>query len=195
MAILLLTLLSVLSPVQQQSTVPLAGAAMFDQGKTFEDFLATADARPEVWKANAARSKPAKELVDRLAKASGGNLRLLVVAVAACSDSVQTVPYVAALAKEAGVPLRIVDSTVGKAIMEAYRTPDGRAATATIAVLRGDRVAGAWVERPEGLQSWMIGPAQALAQSERMERKTAWYEWDRGESTMAELVSLVERLR
>lgn len=194
MAILLLSLLSFLTPTQQ-STVPLNGAAMFDQGKTFEDFLATADARPEVWKANAARSKPEAALVERLKKANGGDLRLLVVAVAACSDSVQTVPYVAALAKEAGVPLRIVDSTVGKAIMEAYRTPDGRAATATIAILRGDRVAGAWVERPEGLQSWMVGPAQALPQGERMERKTAWYEWDRGASTTAELVSLVERLR
>jgi hypothetical protein len=34
-----------------------------------------------------------------------------------------------------------------------------------------------------------------LSQSERLERKFGWYDWDRGESTMAELVELVERLR
>jgi len=43
------------------------------------------------------------------------------------------------------------------------------------------------------LQTWLLGPAASLPQSERMDRKFGWYEWDRGESTMAELVALVER--
>lgn len=167
---------------------------LFDQGVTFEDFLKTADSRAETWRNNAARAKPARELVDRL-KTAGGDLRLLVVAVAACSDSVHTVPYVAVLAREAGIPLRIVDSTVGKSVMEAHRTPDGRAATATVALMRGDRIVGAWVERPVALQTWLLGPAASLPQGERMDRKFGWYEWDRGESTMAELVELAERLR
>ncbi len=62
-----------------------------------------------------------------------------------------------------------------------------------MALLRGDRVVAAWVERPVALQTWLLGPASALPQAERMERKFGWYEWDRGESTMAELVALVER--
>ena len=122
-------------------------------------------------------------------------MKLLVVAIAACSDSVHTVPYVATLAKEAGVPLRIVDSTVGKPVMDAFKTPDGRGATATVALLKGDQIVAAWVERPVALQTWLLGPASSLQQSERMERKFGWYEWDRGESTMAELVALVERHR
>jgi hypothetical protein len=178
----------------QMSQVPVTDGAVFDRGVTWEAFLASADSRPETWRANAARAKPSKDLVDRL-KAVSGDLRLVVVAVAACSDSVHTVPYVAVLANEAGVPLRIVDSTAGKHVMEAFRTPDGRAATATVALLRGDRIVGAWVERPEALQSWLLGPASSLPQSERMERKFGWYEWDRGESTMAELVALAERHR
>jgi hypothetical protein len=172
----------------------LSGAAIFDQGRTYENFLATADARPEVWKGNTNKSRPSASLVDRLKKAGDG-LRLVVVAVAACSDSVHTVPYIAVLAREAGVPLRIVDLTVGRQIQDAFKTPDGRGATATVAVLRGDRIVGAWVERPVVLQTWMLGPGAALSQSERMERKFSWYDWDRGESTIAELVELVERLR
>lgn len=190
----LLTVLAFVVPAQASQQPITGGNALFEQGKTWEDFLASADSRPETWKGNAARSRPSKELVDRL-KGAAGDLRLLVVAVAACSDSVHTVPYVATLAREAGVPLRIVDSTVGKPVMDAFRTPDGRGATATVALLRGDRLVAAWVERPEALQTWLLGPASSLPQGERMDRKFGWYEWDRGESTMAELVALVERHR
>lgn len=180
--------------VAAQAPQGLNGGAIFDQGKPYEDFLATADSRPEVWKGNTNRSRPSAALVDRLKKASEG-LRFVVVATAACSDSVHTVPYVAVLAREAGVPLRVVDPTVGRPIQDAFKTPDGRGATATVAVLRGDKIVGAWVERPVALQTWILGPGSSLSQAERMDRKFGWYEWDRGESTIAELVELVERLR
>jgi hypothetical protein len=192
MLTLLLAVVALVAPAQTTPQPLTGGNALFDQGKTWDDFLATADSRPETWRGNAARSKPAKELVGRL-KGAAGDLRLVVVAVAACSDSVHTVPYVATLAKEAGVPLRIVDPTVGKSVMDAFRTPDGRGATATVALVKGDRIVAAWVERPEALQTWLLGPASSLPQADRMERKFGWYEWDRGESTMAELVALVER--
>jgi len=191
---LLLVVVALVAPVQLSQQPLTGGNALFEQGKTWDDFLAAADSRPEVWRGNAARSKPSKELVERL-KGAAGDLRLLVVAVAACSDSVHTVPYVATLAKEAGVPLRIVDSTIGKNVMDAFKTPDGRGATATVALVKGDQIVAAWVERPVALQTWLLGPASSLTQSERMERKFGWYEWDRGESTMTELVALIERYK
>ena len=175
-----------------QPTQALNGAAIFDQGKPYEEFLAAADARPEAWKANTNRGKPSAALVERLKKASEG-LRFVVVATAACSDSVQTVPYIAVLAREAGVPLRVVAPSVGKPIQDAFKTPDGRGATPTVAILSGDNIVAAWVERPVALQTWILGPGAALSQTDRMDRKFGWYEWDRGESTMAELVDLVER--
>lgn len=163
-------------------------------GKPYEDFVAAADSRPEVWAANTKRGRPSAELVARLKKAGEG-LRFVVVATAACSDSVHTVPYIAVLAREAGVPLRIVTPSAGKPIQDAFKTPDGRGATPTVAILRGDKLVAAWVERPIALQTWILGPGAALSQSDRMERKFGWYEWDRGESTIAELVDLVERFK
>ncbi len=177
-----------------QAPQAIDGAAIFEKGRPYEDFLAQADTRAEVWRGNTNRARPSAALVERLKKAGEG-LRFLVVATAACSDSVHTVPYVAALAREAGVPLRIVEPSVGKPIQDAFKTPDGRGATATVAILRGDKVVGAWVERPVALQTWILGPGAALSQTDRMDRKFAWYEWDRGESTMAELVALVERFK
>lgn len=192
MQTLLLAVLMVAGAVQAPRVID--GNALFTQGITYEGFLASADSRPEVWKANSKRAHPSAALVERMKKAGDG-LRLVVVAVAACSDSVHTVPYIAKLASEAGIPLRVVDPAVGALIQTAFTTPDGRGATATVALLRGDKVVGAWVERPVALQTWLLGPASTLPQSERMDRKFGWYEWDRGESTMAELVELAERNR
>jgi hypothetical protein len=189
MRTLLWTVLALVAMPQPQA---VDGAAMFARGKTYEDFVAAADSRPEVWKGNTDRARPAAALVDRL-KRAGEGLRFVVVATVACSDSVHTVPYIAVLASQAGVPLRIVDPSVGKPIQDAFKTPDGRGATPTVGIFRGDKLVAAWVERPVALQTWMLGPAAALAQKDRMDRKFGWYEWDRGESTIAELVDLVER--
>ncbi|MCR4373492.1 MAG: thioredoxin family protein [Acidobacteria bacterium] len=189
---LFLTVLMMAGAAQAPQVID--GNALFTQGTTYEGFLASANSRPEVWQANSKRANPSAALVERLKKAGDG-LRLVVVAAAACSDSLHTVPYVAKLASAAGIPLRVVDATVGAPIQAAFKTPDGRGATATVALLRGDKVVAAWVERPVALQTWLLGPASTLPQSERMDRKFGWYEWDRGESTMAELVELAERNR
>jgi hypothetical protein len=196
MQTLLLSVLMMAGAVQapQAPQAIDGGNALFDKGTTYEAFLAAADSRPEVWKTNSSRAKPSAALVERLKK-SGEGLRLIVVAVAACSDSVHTVPYIAKLAADAGLPLRVVDPAAGRAIQDAFKSPDGRGATATIALVRGDKIVGAWVERPVVLQTWILGPGSTLPQSERMDRKFGWYEWDRGESTITELVELAERLR
>ena len=131
-------------------------------------------------------------MVDRL-KAAGSDLRILAVAVDSCSDSVSTVPYLAELARQAGVEFRIVHSDIGRSIMERHRTPDGRAATPTIVLLRDTEPIGVFIERPSALQTWFLSDAaQALSQRDRVNRKMSWYDWDRGDSTVAEVVAMAE---
>lgn len=167
-------------------------SALFERGVTWDAFLEGVEARAELWRTNAARAAPDAAMVERL-RAAGENLRILAVAVDACSDSVSTVPYIAKLAELAGVELRIVDSTVGRAIMEQHRTPDDRAATPTIVLLRGSEMIGVFVERPKPLQDWYLSDAgQAMRQADRVSRKMSWYDWDRGDSTVAEIVALAE---
>jgi Thioredoxin len=178
-------------------TGPVAGqavdaSAVFDRGVAWTDFLASANAQRERWQTNAGRASPAPALVARL-RAVANDLRILAIAQAACSDSVSTVPYLAKLADQAGVPLRLVGRNLGQPIMDQHRTPDGRGATPTIVLLRGAAVAGVWVERPTALQDWFLSPAgQALTPQERVSRKMSWYDWDRGDSTLAEIVALAE---
>ena len=63
----------------------------------------------------------------------------------------------------------------------------------TVVLLRDGREVAAWTERPAVLQAWMLGPGAALAQADRQTRKLSWYEWNRGDDTLADIVALAEK--
>jgi len=166
-------------------------AALFSRGAEWQPWYDAIRAQQATWRRVAGQVSPPPALVERF-RAAGGNLRLLVVAEAACSDSMQSLPHIAALADRAGVPMRIVNKADGAAAMASRRTPDGRTATPTVILLRDGQDVAAWVERPDALQAWFLANGH-LSRAERLERKTAWYQWDRGGSTLAEIVALAER--
>lgn len=165
--------------------------ALFNQGMEWSPWFDAIDTQRTTWETVAKQVSPPAALVDRL-KAAGADLKLLVVAEPACSDSMQSVPHIAALAAKAGIALRIVSKEAGEAAIDGHRTPDGRTATPTVIFIRSGKDAGAWVERPEVLQTWYLAHS-AVSRQDRLTRKTAWYQWDRGESTLAEIVALAER--
>jgi hypothetical protein len=181
-------LLATLLPQSVPSTDP---AVLFEKGVTFEQFLADAQSQKETWQTNAARNTIKPEMTGRH-KTAGADLQILVIAEAACSDSVNVVPYLARLASSAGVELRIVSKAAGLAVAEAHRTPDGRAATPTVILLRKGKEAGAWVERPAVLQAWYLSAGSQLSNTERLSRKLAWYDWDRGDTSLSEILALAE---
>ena len=123
-----------------------------------------------------------------------GHWRLLVVAEAWCTDSANTIPYLARLVEQApNVELRVVRSTTGRAVMEAHRTADGRPATPTIVVLdAGFHEAGSFVERPSPLAAWSARMASRISSAELHERLASRDHRDWGETTMAEVVGLIE---
>jgi hypothetical protein len=166
--------------------------ALYDRGVTWQTFYDAADVRRELWQRNTERVRASlkPELVDRL-KRAGEGLRLLAVAEASCSDSVNTIPFIAELASRAGIDMRIVGREAGEPVLEHHRTPDGRLATPTVVLLRDGRDVGAWVERPSVLQAWFISSTD-IPVRERVERKMSWYEWDRGASTIADFLAVVE---
>ena len=183
---LVLAMLTAGPPAQQSAQT------LFEGGVTWQEFFDAADVRRELWHTNTDRARTSlkAELVDRLRKAGSG-LTLLIVAEASCSDSVNTVPFIAELAAKAGIVVRLVGRAAGEPAIVNHLTPDGRMATPTVILLRDGRDVGAWVERPSALQNWYIS-ATDVPQRERVERKMSWYEWDRGDSTIAEFLAAVE---
>lgn len=167
--------------------------SLHQQGRTWTAFFEAATSRRPMWEENYGAGAPDPALAARAAAVPG---RWLVLAVAEdwCGDSANTVPYLARLSEEVpSVELRIVDSKVGRWVMEGRRTPDGRAATPTIVVLdpAGAEV-GCLVERPAALRAWVNEHKAGLSDDEFQSRKMAWYRNDRGRETVGEIVAILE---
>jgi hypothetical protein len=183
-----------LAAVQPGASNTNIAASLFDRGQTFAEFLTHVSAQREVWRRNAARTGIPRDLVTRLKHVDSG-LQLLIVAEDWCPDSVYTVPYIANLSSEAGVPVRIIDRSAGDVLMAQHPARDGRKVTPTIVLLRNHRDAGAWVERPKILQQAFFSMAANPESARLFADRVSWYEHDQGRTTIAELVALAERTK
>lgn len=185
------------APVLEASIGPERQARSFEDlyrsGVTFAEFLENAEARVEGWHRNYGEGSVPARLTMK-ARAIPGSWRLLVVAEDWCGDSVNTIPYIARLVEGVnGLDMRIIDSEVGKGVMDAHPTPDGRGATPTVLLLDEDgRRVGCWTERPSELQKWWIENPDHLSSRRKLRQKYAWYDRDKGESTLEEIVGLIE---
>jgi len=169
--------------------------ALYSSGATFAQFLESARAKRDEWRQRYNDAAVTPEMVTRM-RALPARRLILVVAEDWCSDSVQTIPYVARLVDGAPerLAMRIINSTVGRPVMDANLTPDGRAATPTIVVLTEDDVViGSWVERPSTAQAWFLEQQKSVMQQPLHEQLMKWYSDDAGRTTMAEIAALLER--
>ncbi|MBX3173583.1 MAG: thioredoxin family protein [Gemmatimonadaceae bacterium] len=166
--------------------------ATYESGVTWDSFLADARARRALWLSNWERALvPADALAQ--ARALPGRWLILAIALDACSDSVNTIPYLAKLAEEVpALDIRIVHPDAARGLMAARRTPDGRAATPTVILLdlAGNEV-GCWVERPAELQRRAIEARAGGGTSQFASEKQGWYDRDAGASTVREVVALL----
>lgn len=170
-------------------------AGLYAKGKTFAEFLENARARRDEWRAHYNDASVTPDLVTRM-RALPDKRRLLIVAEDWCSDSANTVPYIVRLVDGAPerLELRVIDSERGKSVMEAHRTPDGRAATPVVVILAWDgRVLGAWTERPSSIQTWFLEKQKTTMQKPLHDELHEWYVKDAGKTTMAEIADFLSR--
>jgi hypothetical protein len=168
---------------------------LYSKGIRFADFLENARARRDEWRAHYNDATVSPALITRM-RALPDKRRLLVVTEDWCSDSANTVPYIARLVDGAPerLEIRLINSQLGKPVMEAHRTPDGRAATPTVVVLGVDgRVIGAWTERPSSVQTWFLEKQKTTMQKPLHDELLAWYAKDAGTTTVAEIADILGR--
>lgn len=165
---------------------------VYASGQTWEAFYSGVDRRRELWTRNWTNARVPAELVGR-ARTAGATWRILVITEPGCSDSANSIPYVARLAEAAGLELRLVRSAAGRPWMEAHRSPDGRAATPTVLVLDEQfRIRGCWVEQPAALQAIWLPIVARGEMAQRIDEKMTWYDQDEGRETLRELVEVME---
>lgn len=171
----------------------IAYESLYDEGISYGVFLDEATRRKSMWDKNTEMASVPRDIADRVEKLTG-RWHLLAVAVDACSDSANIIPYLATLTASSDIlDLRIIDSTIGRPIMEANRTPDDRAATPTIAVLSESfEPVGFLIERPTELQDWALVNKAELSTREFLNAKFEWYDEDRGHSSMDAIITTIE---
>lgn len=166
---------------------------LYRGGRTYDEFYSRATARRALWEENTARATVPEALLER-ARAVPGQFYILAIAVDACSDSVNSIPYVAKLADQVdGLDMRIIGRDAGQPLMDSHRTPDGRGATPTLIFLneRFEEV-GCWVERPLALQTWYAEQSKTLESNQLVEQKMEWYRNDGGREILREVVEILE---
>ena len=175
--------------VVQDSTL----LTLFGSGQRFPDFLAAAKARREGWLKMADSARVDDALVAR-AKAVGGRWHLLVVAIDACGDSMNNVPYLAKLSELVpGLELRIVLPVNGRPVQDTHRSLDGRTATPTIVLLdsRGNDV-GCIVELPRAIRDWAHGVRGTVSSDSLHAGIRSFYAANRGVAIATEAVEMLE---
>lgn len=168
--------------------------ALFEAGIPFGLFLDQVEKRREMWLGNFEKGKVPVDL-RRRASELHGPFYLLAVAVDGCSDSVNTIPYLARLDEATeSIEMHLVSPKAGRHIMEAYKSPDGRPSTPTVLVLDSNfTIIDAFIERPKLLQDWALGSGKDLSSSAFMSTKMAWYDEDLGRQTMSEVLDIIEK--
>jgi hypothetical protein len=181
-----------LAPAAPQPPPPDSVAALFRSGTTYAEFYAGVRERREQWERVTRLVAVPDDLLTRARAA--GRWRLLLITVDACSDSLNSVPYLAALVAAApNLELRVVSRDAAPWVMASHQTPDHRAATPTLLLLDSAFVErGSWVERPAELQRWYIATGQGLPIEQFRRDKQAWYDRDAGRSTLREIVEMLE---
>ncbi len=169
-------------------------SALWRDGITFGEFSSRFKSRKADWEKRNEWGAIPDALAARM-RALTTPLRVLIVAEEECSDSMNSMPYLVRLVQLApNIGVRVVDSKAGRSIMEAHRTPDGRAATPTVVVLDAqDRVIACWVERPSTLIAWLKTPKDSLPADQRFGGRLKWYENDKGTAALAEWVPMFEQ--
>jgi hypothetical protein len=166
--------------------------AAYASGQNWAAFYDGVNRRRELWIKNWTNARVAPDIVERANAV--GPWRILVITEPGCSDSANSIPYIAKLVEHTpGLELRLVNSTVGRPWMEAHRTTDGRAATPTILILDDThRIRGCWIEQPVKLQAFWLPVVARGTTSEEVGKKMAWYAEDEGRETLREFVEVLE---
>jgi hypothetical protein len=169
---------------------------VYEGGMLWADFLARVEAnqRRALWDRNWETGQVPSDLLARAQAVGGGPWRILAITDPACSDSVNTIPYLAHLAEALpSVEIRVVSALQGRPWMEAHRSPDGRASTPTVLLLDEDyTLRGCWIEQPQDMAAFWLDIVARGTMTQEVGRKLAWYEEDQGRSTLREFIEVLE---
>lgn len=174
----------------------MGGAGLRDEwveAEAFESYVARAEEKTALWRSQYERARIPAAALERLAALEPH--RLLVIAEDWCGDAANTVPLLARLAAESpSLELRIVGRDDHPALMDTHLTGESRSIPVAIVLDEDFRELGWWGPRPAPLQAWVLETGRSLSKPDRYREVRRWHARDRGATTLAEVLALLERV-
>jgi hypothetical protein len=147
-----------------------------------------------LWEGVWERAKVPEWALEQAARL-GGEWRLLVISEDWCGDASNTVPVLAKLAEAVpGMEMRVVKRDADLELMDAHLTGGSRSIPLAVLLRPDFTVAGRWGPRPSELQRFVLTEKRAGERpvGDIYRDVRTWYARDRGETTIRELLALVE---
>lgn len=149
----------------------------------------------ELWEGVYRKAVVPQWAIER-ASALEGAWKLLVVGEDWCGDASNTIPVLARLAEAAvRVDLRILKRDENLELMDRWLTNGTRSIPLAIVLDEDFEPAGSWGPRPRQLQESVLSEKRKGARPSAEIYRDArwWYARDRGETTLRELLNVLER--
>jgi hypothetical protein len=131
----------------------------------------------------------------RQASELGGRWKLLVLSEDWCGDASNTLPALARFAEAVpGIELRVLKRDENPELIDRYLTNGSRSIPLAIVLDEGYEPVGRWGPRPAELQEFVVTEKRAGLRDKADIYKDArrWYARDRGETTLRELLEVLE---
>jgi hypothetical protein len=166
---------------------------LWGQGLTFRDFAAAAGERYKgLWEGVYRTSRVPEWAI----KPASEERHFLVIAEDWCGDASNAVPAIARWVEAMpGFSLRIIRRDEHPAVMDRYLTNGTRSIPIVIVLDRGFRELGHWGPRPSELQAWVLAHKDTMPKDERYKEVRRWYAKDHGESTIREVLGVMQAER
>ncbi len=163
----------------------------FQSALTFEEYLETVVKNRELWHAVHQRVRLPDDVQDLIGGVPAG-WHLVALSEDWCGDAVNTLPVVAALAREAGWDLRVLGRDDNLDLMDAHLT-NGRSRSIPIVIAYDQdfNEVGWWGPRPEEIQSWVMDEGLSMPSPDRYKVIRRWYAKDRGRSTVTGILDIL----
>lgn len=169
-------------------------SADWEKGISFETFLPTATENEGVWASVWTRAKISDDLLSRVSGTVGA-WKLLVLSADWCGDAANTIPAVARLAEQAeNMELRLLERDDNLDLMDEHLTGGTARSIPVVILLDGDGKERAWWgSRPADLQAWVKTAGMEMEKDARYKEVRKWYARDKGQTTLHEIVTMIER--
>lgn len=167
--------------------------SLWEQGLTFDDFVrAAGESYQGLWEGVHRTSR----LPQWATMPTTEQRRFLVIAEDWCGDASNTVPVVAHWVEAMpGFSLRIIRRDEHPEVMNRYLTHGTRSIPIVIVLDNEFRELGHWGPRPSELQTWVLAHKDTMPKGERYKEVRRWYATDHGESTLREILDVMQLKR